>query len=146
MKKISKVITCLTMMIPFVSSCSSNSKPNNIDDNSKETKGYVTTYPTSVSGALHNRGMGWITLEEQTELGKLDLGKNGDLPEVDNVGIQTSWALIEKTENVFDWSLIDKTIEYWTEKGKRINLRICTDSLSLPSIFWRSAMVKRITI
>lgn len=136
MKKISKVITCLTMMIPFVSSCSSNSKPNNIDDNSKETKGYVTTYPTSVSGALHNRGMGWITLEEQTELGKLDLGKNGDLPEVDNVGIQTSWALIEKTENVFDWSLIDKTIEYWTGKGKRINLRICTDSLSLPEVFF----------
>lgn len=105
-------------------------------ENVKESAGYTTSYPETVSGALHNKGMGWISLEEQTELGKLDLGANGTLPEVDNIGIQTSWALIEKEEGVFDWSLIDKTIEYWTALGKRINLRICTDSLSLPEVFF----------
>ncbi len=109
---------------------------SNRPEDMKESAGYITSYPETVSGALHNKGMGWISLEEQTELGKLDLGANGTLPEVDNIGIQTSWALIEKEEGVFDWSLIDKTIEYWTAVGKRINLRICTDSLSLPEVFF----------
>ncbi len=139
MKKNIKVIALLLLIsMGTMSGCSLfalgsvSSKMENV----KEDKGYVTSYPESVSGALHNKGMGWISLEEQTELGKLDLGANGTLPEVDNIGIQTSWALIEKEEGVFDWSLIDKTIEYWTSLGKRINLRICTDSLSLPEVFF----------
>ena len=98
--------------------------------------GYVQNYSQGITGQLHNVGMGWNVLEEQTELGKLDLGKNGTLPECDNVGIQTSWALIEKNPGEFDWSLIDKTIDYWTSIGKRINFRICTDSLSLPEVYF----------
>lgn len=137
-------IACLSLTIPCLFACRKNSdsdshkvdNPDTITESAKEASGYVTNYPSQVSGALHNKGMGWIALEEQTELGKLDLGKNGTLPEVDNIGIQTSWALIEKNEGVFDWSLIDETIDYWTKQNKRINLRICTDSLSLPEVFF----------
>jgi len=98
--------------------------------------GYVESYTQGITGQLHNIGMGWNALEEQTELGKLDLGKNGTIPECDNIGIQTSWALIEKTPGNFDWSLVDKTIDYWTSLGRRINFRICTDSLSLPEVYF----------
>lgn len=101
-----------------------------------EKAGYSTFYPEKIEGSLHNPGMGWITLEEQTEIGKMDLGRNGTIPEADNVGIQTSWDLIEKQPDVFDWSLIDETIDYWTSHGKYINLRICTDSLSLPEVYY----------
>lgn len=136
MKKSVRIIAIFIMVsMGLMSGCNSGSVASKMES-IKESKGYVTSYPESVSGALHNKGMGWISLEEQTELGKLDLGANGTLPEVDNIGIQTSWALIEKEEGVFDWSLIDKTIEYWTSLGKRINLRICTDSLSLPEVFF----------
>ena len=138
MKKSVRIIALiLSMCMGFMTGCIFRPS-NNVQnlDSVKESKGYITSYPETLSGALHNKGMGWISLEEQTELGKLDLGANGTLPEVDNIGIQTSWALIEKEEGVFDWSLIDKTIEYWTALGKRINLRICTDSLSLPEVFF----------
>lgn len=138
MKKSVRIIAILIVMcMVLMSSCTFfRGNINDKLENAKESAGYTTSYPEAVSGALHNKGMGWISLEEQTELGKLDLGANGTLPEVDNIGIQTSWALIEKEEGVFDWSLIDKTIEYWTALGKRINLRICTDSLSLPEVFF----------
>lgn len=101
-----------------------------------EVKGYTVVYPEKIEGALHNPGMGWVALEEQTYLGKPDLGASGTLPEIDNIGMQTSWAQIERTPGVFDWSLIDKTIEYWSALGKRINFRICTDSLSLPEVYF----------
>lgn len=131
MKKISIL---LFILIAFVlSGCSANS-PQDITRGS--LSGYKYVYPEKIEGALHNPGMGWITLEEQTELGKMDLGRNGDLPEIDVIGIQTSWALIEKTDGIFDWHLIDEAIAYWTARGKRINLRICTDSLNLPEVYY----------
>ena len=124
----------LSSLALLLSSCSGGG----IDDIAGKgiASGYVKTYPQTISGQLHNDGMGWCALEEQTELGKLDLGKNGTIPECDVIGIQTSWALIEKTPGNFDWSLIDKTIDYWTNLGKRINFRICTDSLSLPEVYF----------
>lgn len=116
-----------------MSGCNSNKGNVKVEN---KVAGYTSYYPTGVSGALHNKGMGWISLEEQTELGKMNLGHDGNLPEVDNIGIQTSWDLIEKTPDVFDWSMIDETIEYWTKQGKSINLRICTDSLQLPEVYY----------
>lgn len=129
-----RVITIflITLGVLMMVSCNISDKD---DDNLVEV-GYTTVYPESVSGALHNKGMGWVALEEQTDLGKLDYGTNGTIPEVDVIGIQTSWALIEKEEGVFDFDLIDKTIEYWTSLGKRINFRIVTDSLNLPEVFY----------
>ena len=129
-----KYLLLSSLALLLLSSCSGGG----IDDIAGKgiASGYVKTYPQTISGQLHNDGMGWCALEEQTERGKLDLGKNGTIPECDVIGIQTSWALIEKTPGNFDWSLIDKTIDYWTNLGKRINFRICTDSLSLPEVYF----------
>ena len=126
-------------LLLLVVSCGKNKnvEPNKDNvENQVAPTGYVASYPDTVTGALHNAGMGWIALGEQTELGKLDLGASGDLPEVDCIGIQTCWDKLEPVEGEFYWDLIDQTIDYWTARGKRINFRICTDSLSLPEVFY----------
>ena len=129
-------ITAMSLlMVMSITGCRKKNTPENIA-NDDIPSGYQQSYTQGITGQLHNIGMGWNVLEEQTELGKLDLGKNGTLPECDSVGIQTSWALIEKTPGEFDWSLIDQTIDYWASQGKRINFRICTDSLSLPEVYF----------
>lgn len=84
-----------------------------------------------IEGKLDNPGMGWVMLEESTYGGHMDLGTSGEFPEVDNVSLSTSWAAIEEEEGVFDFSLCDQTVDYWTSLGKRVNLRICTDNLVL---------------
>lgn len=137
MKKLISLLTCFIVVFALVS-CDKNENKATLDnvENGQIESGYVVNYPSSVSGALHNRGMGWISLEEQTELGKMDLGTNGVLPEVDNIGIQTCWDILEPEEGVYNWALVDETIDYWTSQGKRINFRICTDSLSLPEVYF----------
>lgn len=136
MKKTRISLICCVLAGFFGLTACANS--GSVKELAKETQlsGYTVVYPERISGALNNPGMGWIALEEQTGNGKMDLGASGQLPEVDNIGIQTSWALIERNEGVFDWSLIDRTIDYWTARGKRINFRICTDSLSLPEVYF----------
>lgn len=133
-KKVFILTIGLLMTIPLTG-CKKKNSPENLNNDEIPT-GYSQNYTQAITGQLHNIGMGWNVLEEQTELGKLDLGKNGTLPECDSIGIQTSWGLIEKTPGEFDWSLIDKTIDYWTSIGKRINFRICTDSLNLPEVYF----------
>lgn len=109
--------------------------------NSKKIKqeegvsGYRYVFPETISGALHNPGTGWISLEEPTSVGRITKDFYGDMPLVDNIGVQTCWGLIEKEKGVFDWSGIDDLIYYWTGKGKKINFRICTDNLMLPSVY-----------
>ncbi len=84
-----------------------------------------------IEGKLDNPGMGWVMLEESTYGGHVDIGSSGEFPEVDNVSLSTSWAAIEAEEGVFDFSICDQTVDYWTNLGKRVNLRICTDNLVL---------------
>lgn len=94
--------------------------------------GVSTYYPTRSEQLLNNPGMGWVALEEPTYEGHLDLGWSGDMPEVGNISLSTSWAMIEREDGVYDWSQTDAVINYWTSKGKYINFRICTDNLLLP--------------
>lgn len=100
--------------------------------NTVTANGVSTYYPARTEQLLNNPGMGWVVLEEPTYPGHLDLGWSGDLPEVSTVSLSTAWAMIERTEGVFDWSQTDAAIKYWTSKGKSINFRICTDNLCLP--------------
>ncbi|MEG2158598.1 MAG: DUF4832 domain-containing protein, partial [Clostridia bacterium] len=86
---------------------------------------------TEVPGKLDNPGMGWVILEEPTYGGHSDLGASGEFPEADNVSLSTSWAHIEVEEGNYDFSFCDQVVDYWSSLGKRINLRICTDSLVL---------------
>lgn len=78
-----------------------------------------------------NEGQGWVILEEPLYGGLLSLGYKGVFPEVKCVSLSTGWSLIEQTPGVFDWSEMDKAIEYWAQQGKMINMRLCTDGLTL---------------
>jgi hypothetical protein len=96
---------------------------------------YQYIYPEKLSGNLNNPGMGWVALEEPTYGGHPDMGTSGDLPEVNNISLSTSWALIEVEEGVYDWTLLDQIIDYYTALDKRINFRIATDTLMLPNTY-----------
>lgn len=78
-----------------------------------------------------NEGMGWVILEEPLYGGLPSLGYEGTFPEVKNISLSTGWSVIETTPGVYDWTELDKTVEYWAGQGKMINLRLCTDGLTL---------------
>lgn len=78
-----------------------------------------------------NEGQGWVVLEEPLYGGLPSLGYKGTLPEVKAVSLSTGWSVIEQTPGVYDWREMDKTIEYWVSQGKTINMRLCTDGLTL---------------
>lgn len=100
-----------------------------------EFQGYETVYPEKIKGNLTNPGMGFVGLEEPTYTGIPNVGWAGDLPELNEISLSTSWAHIETSDGLYDWSNLDQVINYWTSKGKRINLRICTDTLILPNTY-----------
>lgn len=78
-----------------------------------------------------NEGMGWDILEEPLLGGLPSVGYLGNFPEVKNISLSTGWSVVEKTPGVYDWSVIDESVEYWASQGKYINLRLCTDGLTL---------------
>ncbi len=79
----------------------------------------------------NNEGQGWVVLEEPLYGGLPSLGYKGTLPEVKSVSLSTGWSVIEQTPGIYDWSEMDKTIAYWASQGKTINMRLCTDGLTL---------------
>lgn len=78
-----------------------------------------------------NEGMGWVILEEPLYGGLPSLGYEGTFPEVKSISLSTGWSCFEETPGDYDWSVMDETIEYWVSQGKTINLRLCTDGLTL---------------
>ncbi len=84
-------------------------------------------YPQESTEILHNPGMGWVLLEEPLYPGRATLGWQGDFPEVDSVSLSLSWGNVEPEDGRYDWSEMDKAIDYWTGLGKRINMRLVTD-------------------
>ncbi len=89
---------------------------------------FTVVYPDKITGNLHNPGMGWVAIEEPTYAGHSNLGADGNIPMVDCISLSTSWAMIETSEGNYDWSNIDRTVDYWTKLGKFINVRITTDN------------------
>ncbi len=78
-----------------------------------------------------NEGMGWTMLEEPLYGGLPALGYVGNFPEVKAVSLSTAWSCFEERPGEYDWTVMDETIEYWAQQGKTINLRLCTDNLTL---------------
>lgn len=99
---------------------------------------FVHVYPQKVTGHLSNPGMGWVGIEETINYGQVEVGGAGNLPEVDVVSIESTWNYLEPEKDHFDFDLMDRTIEYWTGLGKRINFRIMTDMLVL-GFTWNGA-------
>ena len=61
-KKSRKILLCVVSMI--LVGCKGN---KNLIKTEPQVAGYQVSYPKVVTGSLHNPGMGWVTLEEQTE-------------------------------------------------------------------------------
>ena len=129
MKKATAIVLAAALGLSMVSGCGKQPGANVVP------AGYQTVYPEKISGNLHNPGNGWVALEEPFYTGLADLGGTGDIPMVDNIGIQTSWFLIEREEGVFDWDPIDDVFDYWTGKNKRFNLRITVDCTFVPDTY-----------
>lgn len=78
-----------------------------------------------------NEGQGWVILEEPLYGGLPSLGYKGTFPEVKCISLSTGWSVFEESPGDYDWSVMDETIEYWAKQGKTINMRLCTDGLTL---------------
>ena len=88
-------------------------------------------YPEKIKGNLDNPGMGWVGIEEVINLGQIEVGSTGNFPEVGVISLESSWAYLEPEKDVFDFTMLDQAIEYWSSQGKRFNFRIMTDALVL---------------
>ena len=91
----------------------------------------TVTFEETNNLCADNDGQGWVALEEPLIGGLPSLGYEGNLPEVKVVSLSTGWSCFEETPGVYDWRVMDETIEYWVNHGKMINMRLCTDNLDL---------------
>ena len=94
--------------------------------------GYQLVAPERIDGKLDNPGIGWVVLEEPTYGGHIDIGSSGDLPEASLGSLSTTWYHIETEEDNYDWTMCDQAVDYWTGTGRRVLLRISTDSCVWP--------------
>ena len=84
---------------------------------------------------MHNPvDMGWVLLDyAMPEF--INCGRTGTYPEWDVVGVTSCWSELEPEEGKYNWSLVDRAVEYWSGIGKRINFRISTDAMLLSGWF-----------
>jgi hypothetical protein len=103
-------------------------------------------YPEEIKEPLSNPGMGWVlidyAIDKRTDNikfpNKINPGpywtritsSEQTMPKVDNIAICSTWEELEPNEGKFYWDTLDKTIEYWSNLGKRIHFRISTDPYS----------------
>jgi hypothetical protein len=107
----------------------------------------VTVTPAEDDHAvLHNPDMGWVLYEnypvDPTPAGGSStmLVLPGEKFEgVDEVAIMFSWFDVEKVEGTYDFSAVDKAYDYWKKFGKRIQLRMSTQTL----LWWDNATPPR---
>jgi beta-galactosidase GanA len=52
--------------------------------------------------------------------------QNAANPSISGANLEWSWADIEPTEGVYDWSKVDRDINVWTSRGKQVILRFAT--------------------
>ncbi len=88
----------------------------------------VTVRPTEISDTITNPGMGWVFIDNAIP-GHNDEGRTGSYPDFSNVAVLSDWAELEPSPGVYNWSMVDNAISYWAAQGKRIHLRISTDTM-----------------
>lgn len=101
--------------------------------------GVQTVFPTPTQDAPHNPDQGWTLIDyalpASQEDNRVSLGPywqritthEQTLPSIPNVAIVSTWDELEPEEGVYDWELLDDTIDYWSEHGKKIHFRISTE-------------------
>jgi hypothetical protein len=94
---------------------------------------------------LHNPDMGWVLYEnypvDPAPGGSSTMVNlpNEDFAGVDEVAVMFSWFDVEKSPDVYDFSDVDRAYDYWRKRGKRIQLRMSTETL----LWWDSATPPR---
>src|SRR4051812_2235563 len=84
---------------------------------------------------LHNPDMGWVLYEnypvDRTPNGSNTMitMPNETFEGVDEVAVMFSWFDVEKTEGTYDFTDVDTAYDYWKKRGKRIQLRMSTETL-----------------
>jgi hypothetical protein len=101
--------------------------------------GTQTVFPTPTESTPRNPDKGWTlvdyALPASQEDNRVSLGPywqritthEETLPEVPNVAIVSTWDELEPEEGVYDWELLDDTMDYWSAQGKKIHFRISTE-------------------
>jgi len=90
--------------------------------------------------------MGWVYIDNAIP-GQIDAGRS--LPyvndgtawqEVDSVAVLSSWGQIEIGDGVYDWRLVDQAVDFWTQEGKEIHLRLSTDPMVISPLDFMSGV------
>ncbi|MFA6241250.1 MAG: DUF4832 domain-containing protein [Candidatus Hydrogenedentales bacterium] len=95
----------------------------------------ATFVPHENKDVLHNPHMGWVYIvnayPHYTDEGRsIPFLKDGTAwGKVDAVAVLSDWGALEPREGIYDWSLIDRAVEFWSGIGKKIHLRIATDGM-----------------
>jgi hypothetical protein len=79
--------------------------------------------------------MGWVLYEDYPvdprEHGTSNLVTlpNESFDGVDNVAVMFTWSDVENRPGEYDFTAVDRAYDYWKKRGKRIQLRMSTESL-----------------
>jgi hypothetical protein len=103
----------------------------------KYTSSQLSFTPTEDTDViLNNPDMGWMVYDnycvsrnESTIPNSAGEMKDYLFPGVSYIAIMFTWADIEKSEGEYDWTDADRAYDYWKSKGKKVMLRMSTESL-----------------
>jgi hypothetical protein len=76
---------------------------------------------------LINPDKGWYHHYPDNHIDKYRIGRDADLlefPGMDHLYVRLAWSYLEPKEGRFDWAVIDRIIEKWTNHGLGIAFRI----------------------
>jgi len=98
------------------------------------TTAMVVVRPQDTGAALENPGMGWgfhyysnIPTNYGSKLAASDSLE--DIPGLTHIYFRLPWAYLQPQPDLFDWSVLDTPAQRWTDKGKKIAIRIsCCES------------------
>ncbi len=137
-KILARFLCCILLLETALWSAEGNATANAAENNN-----VVTVFPTEISDTIHNPDMGWVLVDyaiprRTNPVSDKNLISPGPywqritsyadtLPEVGNVAIVSTWAELEPNEGVYNWELLDQTMNYWVSVGKRITFRISTE-------------------
>lgn len=127
---IALIVALILVLIAALTAC----KPKTPTETEVAADYQAVSYE-KISGKLDNPDIGWVILEEPTYGGHIDIGSSGDLPEASLASLSTTWFHIETREDYYDWTMCDQAVDYWTNTGRRVMLRISTDSCVWPYTF-----------